>query len=537
MAVTPFVDVLPIPKVLKPKQRTKGVTYYEVKMEEFLHQFHSELPATKVWGYEAQLPGPTIEAEQGECVHVKWINNLPDEHFLPIDNSIHGAGSDMPQVRTVVHLHGAEVEPDSDGHPEAWYTRDYEKCGPRFAHKIYKYPNTQRPTTLWYHDHALGITRLNVYAGLAGMYIIRNEEERALNLPSGRYEIPLVIQDKTFNDDGSLFYPTTVNVPDPPPDFPNPSITPGFTGDTIVVNGKAWPYLEVEQRKYRFRILNGSNQRFYRLSLNSGQQFIQIGSDGGLLQRPVRLDEIVIAPAERKDVVIDFSNQPVGTNIVMTNTARIPFDFGAPPDPNTTGLVMQFRVIERNGDDTSNVPQFLSTIKRYNECDASRIRDISFDVTTDKFNRLLFLLSNHEYMDGITENPIMGDLEIWRLINPGLGYHPIHVHQIQFQILDRTPFDVDVYNLTGQLLFTGEPELPPADERGWKDTVQSPPGFVTRIAMRFGPYTGRYVYHCHILEHEDHDMMRPLEVVPRRCIAVKSDGCKNCSEAFICLND
>lgn len=537
MALTPFVDALPIPRVLKPKERSKNSTYYEVKMEDFSHQFHRDLPESKVWGYEGQIPGPTIEAEQGECVYVKWMNNLPDVHFLPIDQSIHGAGQDMPQVRTVVHLHGAEVEPESDGYPEAWFTKDFAKCGPRFERKVYKYPNTQRPTTLWYHDHALGITHLNVYAGLAGVYIIHNEQERALNLPSGRYEVPLVIQDKTFNDDGSLFYPSTVNVTNPPPDFPNPSITPGFAGDCIVVNGKVWPYLQVEQRRYRFRILNASNERFYRMSLDSGQQFSQIGSDGGLLQRPVRLDEIIIAPAERIDVVIDFTNQPVGTNIVINNTARTPFDFGAPPDPQTTGLVMQFRVIARNGADTSSVPQSLSTIKRFDECDANRTRDISIDVTTDNFNRLLFLLSNHEFMDGITENPVVGDVEMWRIINQGLGVHPIHIHQIQFQILDRIPFDTDAFTLTGQLRFTGDPEQPPANQRGWKDTVQASPGFVTRLIMRFGPYTGRYVFHCHILEHEDHDMMRPFEVVPRKCVSVKTDGCEKCSEAFICLQE
>lgn len=534
MALQLFLDALPIPKVLKPKQRSKCQTYYEVIMEEFLHQFHSELTPTKVWGYEGQLPGPTIEVEEGECTHVKWINNLPDTHLLgAVDKTLHGSGEDMPEVRTVVHLHGAEVEPESDGYPEAWFTKDFEKCGPRFVHKVYKYPNTQRPATLWYHDHALGITRLNVYSGLAGMYIISNEQERALNLPSGIYEIPLVIQDKTFNSDGTLFYPK--NVANPPPNFPDISITPGVAGDTIIVNGKAWPYLEVEQRKYRFRMLNASNERFYRMQLDSGQQFIQIGSDGGLLQRPARLDEIIIAPSERMDVVIDFSNQPVGTNIVLTNTARTPFDFGAPVDPLTTGKIMQFRVKARIGVDTSTVPDFLNTIRRFDESDISRTRDITIDVTRDNFNRLLFLLSNHEFMDGITENPIMGDLEMWRIINPGAGVHPIHIHQIQFQILDRIPFDAAAFTLTGQLRFTGGPELPPANERGWKDIVKAPPGFVTRLLMRFGPYTGRYVFHCHILEHEDHDMMRPFDVVPRKCIPVKTDGCPKCSEAFTCF--
>lgn len=517
MRLRPFMDPLPIPKVLKPKERGKNSTYYEVRMVEFFHQFHSQLSPTKVWGYEGQVPGPTIEVEQGETTNVLWINNLPDKHFLPIDRSLHSSGHNMPEVRTVVHLHGAEVEPESDGYPDAWYTNNFQKCGPRFTRKVYTYPNTQRPTALWYHDHALGITRLNVYAGLAGMYIIRSEEERALNLPSGIYEIPLVIQDKTFNEDGSLFYPSTFEVPNPPPDFPNPSITPGFAGDTIIVNGKAWPYLEVEQRKYRFRILNGSNERFYKMRLSSGQQFIQIGSDGGLLERPVRLDEITIAPAERMDVVIDFSNQEPGTSITLTNSARTPFDFGAEPDPSTDGRIMQFRVIPRTSEDTSTVPQFLSRIKRYHDCDVKRTRDITIDVGQDEYARPLFMLNNHEFMDGVAEDPVVGELECWRIINTGLGVHPIHLHQIQFQILDRIPIDTAAYTQTGQIRYTGEPESPLPNERGWKDLVQAPPGYITRILVKFGPYTGRYVYHCHILEHEDHDMMRPLDVVKPKC--------------------
>lgn len=533
MALRPFVDALPIPRVLKPKDQKRERTYYEVEMREFFHKFHRDLPPTKVWGYEGQVPGPTIEVEQNENVHVMWLNKLPDKHFLPIDHTLHGSGEHDPEVRTVVHLHGANVHPESDGYPDAWYTRDFAKCGPRFTNKLYKYENRQLPTTLWYHDHAVGITRLNVYAGLAGLYIIRNEHERSLNLPSGIYEIPLIIQDKSFNPDGSLFYPSTVEVDDPPPDFPDVSVTPGFSGDTIVVNGKAWPFLEVERRKYRFRILNGSNQRFYRMSLDSGQQFIQIGSDGGLLQKPVRLDEIVIAPSERVDLVIDFSGQDAGKRINLVNTARTPFDFGAPPDPQTTGLIMQFRVNESTSEDTSSVPQFLSTIKRFSECDACRTRDITLDVTTDRYNRLLFMLNNSDYVDGVTEDPAVGDIEIWRIINPGLASHPMHVHQVQFQVLDRIPFDVDVYNATGRLRFTGEPESPPANERGWKDTVKCEPGTVTRIISKFGPYTGRYVFHCHILEHEDHDMMRPFDVIPKRGKAAKDccgyiDKCDCC---------
>ena len=535
MKLTPFVDALPIPQVLRPLEICKDSTYYEVRMQDFFHQFHSELAPTKVYGYEAQIPGPVIETEEGLRTNIQWINNISDEkHILPVDHTLHGSHEGMPEVRTVVHLHGAEVEPESDGYPDAWFTKDFEMCGPRFTQKIYSYPNNQRATTLWYHDHSLGITRLNVYAGLAGMYIIRNEEERSLNLPSGIYEIPLVIQDKTFNDDGSLFYPS--NVQDPPPTYPEVSITPGFAGDTIIVNGKAWPYLDVEQRKYRFRILNGSNERFYRMRLSSGQEFIQIGSDGGLLKWPVKLEEIIIAPSERMDLVIDFTDQPVGTNIILTNTARTPFDFGAPPDPDSDGLIMQFRVKENtSGADTSTVPPFLSHIKRYKEKEVCKTRDITINVGIDRFLRLLFTLNNREFMGGLAEEPVIGELECWRIINAGLGVHPIHIHQIEFQLLDRIPFDTAAYNQTGQLRFTGDPIPPPENESGWKDVIQAYPGQVTRLLIRFGPFTGRYVYHCHILEHEDHDMMRPFDVVKKRCdhfycLDCKPDDYKDCND-------
>ncbi|MGI6317849.1 MAG: multicopper oxidase domain-containing protein [Firmicutes bacterium] len=516
MELTPFIDALPIPEYLRPLERHKQFTYYEVTMKEFFHQMHSELPGpTKVWGYEGKFPGPVIEAERGERVRVKWINDLPEEHFLPIDRTIHGSGDSMLDVRTVVHLHGAEVESDSDGYPDAWFTKGYKHVGPRFEREVYEYPNNQRAATLWYHDHAIGITRLNVYAGLAGLYIIRDHQERVHNLPAGNYEIPLIIMDKSFNDDGSLFYPRTVN--NPPPNFPDPSITPGVAGDCILVNGKVWPYLEVEPRKYRFRILNASNERFYRMKLDSGQSFIQIGSDGGLLERPVKLKEITIAPAERVDVIIDFSQQVVGSRIILNNTANTPFDFGAPPDPETTGKIMQFRVVELKSPDTSNIPRFLSNIVRFQESDAERIRDITLDVRPDQYNRLKFFLNNRGFMENLTEKPRLGDIEIWRIINQGIAVHPIHIHLIQFQILDRIPFDVDAFNAKGQLRFTGEPQLPPPGESGWKDTVQATPGFVTRLIMRFAPFTGRYVYHCHILEHEDYDMMRPFQVIAPAC--------------------
>lgn len=533
MKLKPFVDALPVPRYISPKERHKCFTYYEIAMKEFYHTFHKDLKPTKIWGYDGQFPGPVINVNQGECAHVKWMNQLPEKHLLPIDRTLHGSSEHMPDVRTVVHLHGAEVEPESDGYPEAWFTNDYKFVGPVFDSPVYKYNNNQRATALWYHDHAVGITRLNVYAGLLGMYIIRSEEERKLNLPSGAYELPLIIADRGFNEDGSLFYPDTPaftpGEPEPGEELPQPSVTPGETFENITVNGKIWPFLKVEQRKYRFRILNASNERFYRLNLSNNQEFIQIGSDGGLLEKPVSLTALTIAPSERMDVIIDFSKLKPGTEIILTNTASSPFDFpppiGTPPNPDTDGLVMQFKVIERTGDDTSKIPSILSNIPKLVECDADRTRDITLDAKIDIFGRFKFLLNNKGFMERIDVKPKLNDTEIWRIINSAGATHPIHIHLIQFQILDRIPFDTQSYTANGLLQFTGPPQPPLANERGWKDTVQSPPGFVTRVIMRFGPFTGRYVFHCHILEHEDYDMMRPFEVVERRC---------ECTEKCIC---
>jgi len=215
---------------------------YEIAMREIEQKLHRDLPATTVWGYDGQFPGPTIEAEQGEPIYVRWANDLPDEHLLPEDTTIHSdlIPYDTPGVRTVTHLHGGNVESESDGHAQAWFTRDFQQTGPEFEKKDYYYVNDQPPATLWYHDHSLGITRLNVYAGLAGFYLLRSDHERSLSLPEGEYEIPLVLQDRSFEEDGSLFYPTAISDEQGGSDesYPDPSIVPQFYGDTSVVNGR-----------------------------------------------------------------------------------------------------------------------------------------------------------------------------------------------------------------------------------------------------------------------------------------------------------
>ncbi len=471
--------------------------YYEIYMKEAKHRFHKQFPLTPVWGYNGRVPGPTIEATKDETTRVKWINNLPSKHLFPIDHTIHGS-IDTPDVRSVVHLHGANVDWRSDGHPEAWYTRDYKMTGPKFKRKIYEYTNHQPGTTLWYHDHAMGVTRLNVYAGLAGFYLLRDALEERLNLPSGKYEIPLMLQDKSFNEDGSLFYP------DKPP-FPvpvSPSIVPAFFGNTIVVNGKVWPKLRVEPRKYRFRVLNASNRRDYVLGLSNDQVFTQIGTDGGFVTTPTRLTSIEIQPAERADIIIDFSALKDET-ITLTNS-------GTNTDEHTS-VVLQFSVdLPLHGEDTSEIPQELYPPEMLDEHMAHTVRDLTLSASTDSYGRPMLMLNNHMWGDPTTEKPAFDSIEVWNLINLTGGPHPIHVHLVQFKVLYRRPFNVELYETEGTIEFTGPLEEPYDYEKGWKDTVKVENGKITKIIMHFKDHVGNYVWHCHFLEHEDHDMMRPI---------------------------
>lgn len=512
MALEKFADELPIIETLKPQKTSNGSTYYEVTMKECFHKLHRDLPPTRLWGYNGLFPGPTIDVNQDENVYIKWMNDLPDKHFLPVDHTIHHSegGHQEPDVKTVVHLHGGATPPDSDGYPEAWFTRDFKEKGPYFEKEVYHYPNKQRGALLWYHDHAMAITRLNVYAGLAGMYIIRERKEKQLKLPAGEYDVPLMILDRTLNDDGSLFYPSG---PDNPSEtLPNPSIVPFLCGNTILVNGKAWPYMEVEPRTYRFRILNASNTRTFSLSLNNGGGFIQIGSDGGLLPRSVKTQSISLAPAERYDVLIDFSAFD-GEHIILTNGTGC----GGDVNPDTDANVMQFRVTKPlKGEDTSRKPKYLSAMPDVTSKRIHNIRTLKLTNTQDKYGRPVLTLNNKRWHDPVTEAPRLGSTEIWSIINPTRGTHPIHLHLVSFQVLDRRPFDLERYNKFGDIVYTGPAVPPPPSEKGWKDTVQAHSGEVIRIAATFAPYSGRYVWHCHILEHEDYDMMRPMDVTEKQ---------------------
>ncbi|RYL91632.1 multicopper oxidase family protein [Sporolactobacillus sp. THM19-2] len=509
MRLTPFIDELPVPSVLKPQWKNTHGTYYEVSMTEFRQSLHSELPDTTVWGYQGNYPGPTIEVESGETVWIKWINSLPSKHLLPIDHTVHGAHRDVPDVRTVVHVHGACVEWESDGYPEAWFTRGFAETGRFFRKEIHQYANCNPASTHWYHDHALGITRLNMYAGLVGFYLIRNSRERAMNLPSGKYDVPLMIQDKKLNADGSLYYPRQ---PEQPVAGLDVSIVPEFFGDTLLVNGKVHPCLRVEPRKYRFRLLNAANSRFFRLKLDSGQLMYQIATDDGLMKQPVGVTEILLSPAERADVIIDFSNLQ-GQKILMTNDAPVPFPDGEPVD-ESTGRVMQFQItLPLSHIDTSVIPARLAPFHKISERAASQVRLLTLDDATDRYGRERLLLNQRGWEAPVTETPKFGTTEIWSLINTTADSHPIHLHLVHFQILDRRDFDVEAFKKEKKIYYTG-PVLPPdPQECGWKDTIRADPRQVTRIIVHFSTFTGLYVWHCHMLEHEDYEMMRPYLIL------------------------
>ncbi len=487
-----FVDSLPTPAIamprgFRPAPRDSSVRlpYYRMEMRQFRTKVHRDLNPTKMWGFESAFPGPTFEARSGEEVLVEWANMLPEQHFLPVDYRFRGAEKGKPEGRAVVHLHGARVPPESDGYPEPSYEPGQSA--------LYHYPNKQEAATLWYHDHAMGMHRLNIFAGLLGLFIIRDKVEGTLNLPKGKHEIPLVICDRIFDREGQLNYPISGK--------PGAPWVPEVFGNAILVNGKLFPYLQVEPRKYRFRLLNGSNGRFYHLSLSNGQSFHQIGTDQGLLPAPVDLKSLSIAPGERADLVVDFAGQE-GREIIVQDDAFV---------------VMQFRVSRRGGPDTSSLPAVLRREARIPESRAVRTRLLTLNEYVDLAQiPVLMLLNGTYWRQAVTEKPTINTTEIWSFVNLTEDSHPVHLHLVRFQILDRRRFDVFAYQTWGKLRYTAPPVAPNPGEAGWKDTVRAAPGMVTRIIIPFAGYTGRYVWHCHILEHGDNEMMRPYEVIPAR---------------------
>jgi spore coat protein A, manganese oxidase len=484
-----FVDPLPIPKIAQrhgfhriPADPNRSVPFYRIQAQATTGKVHRDLPPTRFWSFGPSAPGPTFETRSGEPLLVEWVNALPNEHFLPIDHTIHGAEADKPAVRIVVHLHGAKTAPESDGYPEDWIVPGKSS--------LYYYPNQQDAAMLWYHDHALGINRLNVYAGLLGTFFIRDAAEDALNLPKGKYEFPLILYDRLLTREGQLLYPISTDAQSP--------WVPEVFGNAILVNGKLLPYLEVEPRRYRLRVLNGSNARTYHLVFANSAPFHQIGTDQGLLSAPVPLTALEISPGERADLVIDFSEHR-GAQLILKSDAFI---------------VMQFRVSPVKVTDTSSLPAALRPVPKIPESQAVQTRLLSLNEYVNKAgNPAMLLLNASHWKMPVTEKPVLGSTEIWTLINPTNDTHPIHLHLVRFQILDRQPYEPWLFQTRRELHFLGPPEPPAPGEAGWKDTVQAYSRMVTRIIIPFTGFAGRYVWHCHILEHEDNEMMRPYEVI------------------------
>ncbi len=478
-----FVDPLPLPAIARPHLQD-GRQTLTLSMQEIHAKVHRDVPPTRMWSYGPGALAPLIEARSGEALTVRWTNDLPIRHFLPIDHSLHGCGSDVPEVRAIAHLHGAKVPSQDDGYPEDWFATGHS----RTCH----YPLQQDAATLWYHDHAMGLNRLNTYAGLFGMFLLRDKVEEDLNLPSGRYELPLLLYDRDFTADGQLFYDTSGD-----PEHP---WIPEFSADALLVNGKIRPYFEAEPRVYRLRVVNVANSRFFNLSLSNDQPFIQIGSDQGLLAAPVELKHVSLAPAERADLLIDLSHAAGQTLTLRTGAEDL----------------LQLRVASQAAINAPAlfIPRTLRPVLRTPESAAITTRAITLHEYKDDYARSMVMLLNRKHWhEPVTERPKLNSTEIWEFVNLTEDTHPMHLHLVRFQILDRRPFDTTDYLLNRKLRFTAEAVPPPPNELGWKDTVQCPGGMITRIIVRFEGYAGKYLYHCHILEHEANDMMRPFEVI------------------------
>ena len=613
----------------------KPVDYYEISVEQFKEQIlPAGMPATTVWGYGAvksasktgllihNAPSLTIEAAWNRPVRIKWINNLVDQrsqylpHLLAVDPTLHWAnppggqsgrdqrptfqrtpGAYRGPVPLVTHVHGAVgVGDESDGYAEAWFLpnanniptgyasvgtwydffagKAKSRFGVDWGHGFatFQYPNNQRAATLWYHDHALGMTRLNVYAGPAGFYLVRGGPagDKAVldsrygstavlpgpapvegdKFPANKayYEIPIAIQDRAFNADGSLFYPdsreffdgATAKKPGylPKTDL-SPIWNPEFFGNMIMVNGNTWPFLQVEKRRYRLRFLNGCQSRFLLLDFDKipGVSVWQIGNEGGFLPAPVNLtadngNRLLMALAERADLIVDFTDVPTGRYVLANVGPDEPFGGGEPPgdfdaaDPATTGQILQFRVVPAVSTDATTPPQFLKL---------PAITPLPPETVT---RRLALLEKASDFWDGpaeamlgvvdtdgvamhkmwadpVSEDPKVGATEVWEIYNLTADAHPMHVHETTFEVVNRQALALD--STTDEpaqpVQLSGDQSPPEMWETGLKDTVTSKPGEVTRLRLRFDN-PGQFVWHCHIVEHEDNEMMRPYRIGP-----------------------
>jgi o-aminophenol oxidase len=575
--LAPFVDPVPVPSRLIAAEHDGRLT---VRIRAGVHKFHRDLPASSIWGFEGLIPGPTIEAERAQAVTVDWLNQL--EGSFPVFDTVAPEATDTDGVpvqclpglsggepdrqaagltgQTVVHLHGGLTPASYDGWAENIFAPGQTA--------VFHYPMDQRAALLWYHDHVMGITKFDVYAGLAGLWIVRDERERELGLPEGLpFEVPLLIQDRNFDTDeqgrltGRLVHKTDPDVMEAFPPF-------------TVVNGKVWPVLEVRPATYRFRVLNGSNARTYRLVLvHDGEpaldRIVQIGTDHGLLRAPAAVpsDGLLLASAERADLLIDFSDLDVGSELTVLNTARAPFDgapFPAVDAENAADLegllpypqVMRVRVVPGTSSRRS-VPHELATDHDTPPVDAlsvaphrmialvemelddapnmltmRELQNVGDDQTgplvtvRDAEQTVRYRCVAAHFEDATTFFPMLGRYEVWQLVNLTGDTHPIHLHLDPFEILSRRAIRYEIpeggiadRDLTAVITLERGPDdkldhMIDDNERGLKDTIRVNPNEIVEIAVRFTTYSGRYMYHCHILEHEDRDMMRPFVTMP-----------------------
>ncbi|EFH65075.1 multi-copper oxidase type I family protein [Arabidopsis lyrata subsp. lyrata] len=536
-----FVDKLPhIPTLhgyhfvngfLKPKSLHIGMFLKKWK-------FHRDLPATPVFAYGtsrrlATVPGPTIEAVYGVDTYVTWRNYLPLHHILPWDPTISPAIPKHGGIPTVVHLHGGIHEPTSDGNADSWFTADFKETGSRWTKKTTHYVNKQQPGNMWYHDHALGLTRVNLLAGLLGAYILRHSSvESPLRLPTGReFDRPLVIFDRSFRKDGSIYMNATGNNPSIHPQW-----QPEYFGDAIIVNGKAWPRLTVRRRKYRFRITNASNARFFRFFFSNGLEFIVVGSDSAYLAKPVSTKSVLLAPSEIVDVVVDFSKSTSKTAI-LANNAPYPYPSGDPVTEENS-KVMKFKIKNRSEVDTSTIPKKLIDYPPANVSTSSRTRYIAmFEYVSSTDEPTHLYINGLPYNAPVTETPKIGTSEVWEVINLTEDNHPLHIHLGLFKVLEQTALvnseeftdcmtkENDAIKCQISKYARGNKTAVTVHERGWKNVFKMMPGHVTKILVRFSYIHSNdsysfdatqepgYVYHCHILDHEDNMMMRPFAMV------------------------
>ncbi|HKR49156.1 MAG TPA: multicopper oxidase domain-containing protein [Pseudonocardiaceae bacterium] len=581
LTLTKFLDPLPIPPVITVPPHEKRCQL-EITMQTAYTRLHSELPPTTVWTYNGTSPGPTIMVRRGQRLQVNWRNEITGsfpvksvkiDTGLPFPLPPAGPGRDgvdpRPEVAalppwTVVHLHGAKTGGGNDGWPDnAILPGDSQ---------LAEYPNDQRAATMWYHDHAMAITAMNVMSGLLGMYLIRDDEEDALGLPCGEHEVPLIICDRNLDTDtggnltGELLHKVLI-LPEPNPN----NRTVPFTGPFTLVNGVIWPHLEVDARWVRFRVLNASHFRFYQFELRDDNDALipgalhQIGTDGGLLPAPLALDQLTLAPAERADILIDFGAFRGRSLRLVNNAFDAPFEPGTQtPNPD----VMQFRVRNTPVCDPFTLPSTLSP---------SFVR-LSHDTPHDHHRWLvLTLIDEHPEtwemveVDPPASLPVDGIVQVrladgtlttlqrvgrtfkdaanfyisqesweqWRILNLTPASHPFHLHLVQFQAISREHFDVTGFidaagGTQTPLAFLHEGTLDP-NEQGWKDVIRvngvpAPNGVPTGVGEmvsiigQFTGASGRFMHHCHILEHEDDGMMGTFIVMPEEVMVLESSN-------------